>query len=171
MICIWIRIFYILFKDAGNGSDHTGHGCWKWIALAWKAELRACSPLTRLWKFLYDAKILSYFRVMKCVLFMQYIKCSIHPDALTADTDLATPSIRIRIYVLMYTYIIIHTHDVWVSRRENMRFSIDHLWAHYDALLKMIQYHHYCTYLSYKQFEPNEGNQCCFCVYRGWYFV
>jgi len=62
---------------------------------------------------LYDAKILSHFRVMKLVLFMQYIKCSIHPDALTADTDLATPSIRIRIYLLIYTYVIIHTHDVW----------------------------------------------------------
>ena len=124
-----------------------------------------------LWNSLYDAKILSYFRVMNCVLLMLYIKCSIHPDALTADTDLATPSIRIRIYLLIYTCIIIHTHDVRVSRREDVRFSTDQLWAHYDAFLKMIQYHHYCAYLSYKQVVSNEGNQYCFCAYRGWISV
>jgi hypothetical protein len=96
---------------------------------------------------------------------MQYIKCSIHPDALTADTDLASPSMRIRIYLIIYTYIIFHTHDVRVSRREGMRFSTDQLWAHCDAFLKMIQYYHYCAYLSYKQAVLNEG-RVVLCNYK-----
>lgn len=88
-----------------------------------------------LWSSLCDGKILSYFRVMKCILFMQYITCSIHPDAPTlVCTELATPCMWNREKKLVHMHVSLLAIRIYLPVHTNitprgMMSSVDQLWA------------------------------------------